>query len=394
MLLEYKSYLTAPRKEVDMGIARLMLVALTFGLAVAAPSAMAQGQGQNYGDPGQNADWAQPDQDQMGVNMTLYHVVRGADGQELMVTPGGQAIPLPGAGVVGRRVAVYHGSHGGTWYVDRNGQQVDLPAMEPGFYSNAATAPGEYAGGAPQGSYVAQGQYAPVAPYYGPYGGNQYQNYYPPQEYNQQQQPPQATASATVNTTGGGNGSGGGGGGLGGFAGGLIGSALGSAVGDLAGGGIPYGAPVYEGGGGPYYYGGGGRRFVVNNNNFNSEHFNEWHNQQNWYRNQFNDGGRYNHRSWPGKDHGFPPPWEGNNGRLYGNHHDGADGGRHDGGEGRHDGGGEGRHDGGGEGRHDGGEHHGGGEHHEGGGEHHGGGGGGHRGGGGGHHGGGGGHRK
>jgi hypothetical protein len=348
-----------------MGIKRtgrnIVLAAFTFGVLVALPvSSLAQPN--NYGanpgataDPGAQADWAQPDQDQMGVNMTLYHVVTGANGQELMMTPGGQATPLPGAGVIGHRVAVYHGSHGGTWYVDRNGNQVDLPAMEPGFYSNAT------AGG---------GAYAPVPPYYGPYGGNGYQNYYPPAE--QQQQPPTATASATVNTTGGGSG----GGGIGGFAGGLIGSALGTAVGDLAGGGLPYGAPVYYGGGGPYYYGGGGNRVFVRNTDVNNTHFNEWHNQQNWYHNQFNNGGRYNHQSWAGKDHGFPAPWEGNNGRLYGRH-DGADGGRRDGGDGRHDGG-EGRHDGG-EGRHDGGA----GEHHAGGGGHRGGGGGGHHGGGG-----------
>lgn len=359
------------------------IMAITFGIMIALPtSTFGQQQGyvqQGYADPGQQADWAQPDASQMGVNMTLYHVVRGENGQQLMVMPSGQALPLPGAGVNGHRVAVYHGSHGGTWYVDQNGNQVDIPALEPSFYgSNMPTT----AGG---------GSYAPVAPYYGPYGGNGYQNYYPPQESQQQaQQPPQATASATVNT--GGNG-GGGGGAMGSFAGSLIGSALGNAVGDLESGGIPYGAPVYAGGGGPYYYGGGGggRRVVINNNDVNNQHFNEWRNQQNWYRNQFNQGGRFNHQSWPGKDHGFPPPWEGNNGRLYGGdgRRDGGEG-RRDGGEGRRDGG-EGRRDGG-EGRHDGGggehphpERGGGGEHHEGGG--------GHRGGGG-HHGGGGGHRR
>ncbi len=270
----------------------------------------------------------QPDKREMGVSMTLYHVMVGGSGQQVILTPNGQAIPLPGAGVQGHRVAVYHGTHGGTWYVDNTGKQVEIPGFYPGIN-----------GGAGYG-YQATGSY-----YGGPYGGggdtyasdSNYQT-----AYAQQPNPPQATATATAST-----------------AGGLIGSALGSAVSELAGGGgVPYGAPVYYGGGGgSYYYGGGGRHVVVNNNSVDSTHYNEWHNQQNWYHDQFKNGGRYHGNYWPGKDHGFPRPDNGG-GRLYGDHRDGAD--RVNGGDGDH-------HDGN---HKNGGDHRGGG-HKGGGGDHH-----------------------
>lgn len=284
----------------------------------------------------------QPNMDnpgQAGVSMTLYHVVRGGNGAQLLVTPAGQAIPLPGAGVQGHRVAVYAGTHGGQWYVDRNGQQVELPPF-PGSPNYPGAGYAAYGNGYGQPGYPPSGAQAPV----------------------------ESSSSSS-----------GGGSALGGFAGGLIGSTVGAVLGNAIGG-VPYGAPVYGGGGGAYYVGAGGDRTYINNTNEMSQHFNEWNQQRSWYHHQVNnDGGRY-HNWWPGKDHGFPSPGEGG-GRLYANDdHAGQETRRQDGqfdrlGRGnRHDGEGRERGGDGAERRgdeHRGEEHHGE-EHH--GGEHHGGG--------------------
>ena len=63
------------------------------------------------------------------VSMSVYHVVRGGAGQQLFVTPDGQAVAMPGGGVEGNQVAVYSGVGGQRWYVDKTGAHVDLAAM-------------------------------------------------------------------------------------------------------------------------------------------------------------------------------------------------------------------------------------------------------------------------
>lgn len=285
-------------------LTQVVSVALSMGVCsmIALPSS-AQPPG---GDCAPVQSLSGPDKNEMGVSMTIYHVMVAGSGQQMLLTPNEHAIPLPGAGVEGHRVAVYHGSHGGTWYVDKTGQQVEIPGFCPGINGGAGF------GYQPTGSY-----------YGGPYcgGGDAYNSNSGYQSgYAQQpaQDAPKTTSTTVVVTDGVGNGGGA-------FAGGVVGSALGTAVSELAnGGGLPFGAPVYYGGGGgSYYYGGGGRHVVVNNNSVDSTHYNEWHNQQNWYHNQFNQGGRYHGNYWPGKDRGFPRPGDGG-GRLYGgdDHHD------------------------------------------------------------------------
>ncbi len=60
------------------------------------------------------------------VSAVTLQTVPGQDGQQMVITPKGITVPLPGPGVNSNVVEVYIGSQGGYWYVDKNGQQFDL----------------------------------------------------------------------------------------------------------------------------------------------------------------------------------------------------------------------------------------------------------------------------
>ena len=72
---------------------------------------------------------------------------------------------------------------------------------------------------------------------------------------------------------------------------------------------IPVGHPVYWGAGGaPYYYGTGGSKVFISQNNASYNNFTEWRNESNRWHNSFWGSQDNSGNSWPGKDHGFPPP--------------------------------------------------------------------------------------
>lgn len=60
------------------------------------------------------------------VSAVTLQTVPGQNGQQMVITPKGITVPLPGPGVNSNVVEVYIGSQGGYWYVDKNGQQFDL----------------------------------------------------------------------------------------------------------------------------------------------------------------------------------------------------------------------------------------------------------------------------
>lgn len=224
------------------------------------------------------------------VSVVSLQTQPGQGGQQMVVTPRGMVVPLPGAGVNSNTVQIYMGSQGGYWYVDKYNQNVDLTAgvqrLQAMISQNANN----------QGAQVPQ--YAP-APY--PY----------PTDSNQQ--------PVTVNNYESSSGSSGGSAaGTAAVAG--LGAMAGAALGSAMWGGVPYGTPYYYGNGGhPYYYGANGKPVYVNNSNKTmnvsgntvgntanvnrnvdrnvanvdaagnvdrTAHANQFQNQQNWYNNQ------------------------------------------------------------------------------------------------------------
>jgi len=90
-------------KEILVSAVGLTLASL---LTVCQPAALAQGQ--------------------PSVSVVNLQVQPGNNGGQLVVTPNGYLVPLPGAGVNGNVVEIYMGSNGGFWYTDRTGNTVDL----------------------------------------------------------------------------------------------------------------------------------------------------------------------------------------------------------------------------------------------------------------------------
>ena len=158
------------------------------------------------------------------VSMVTLQTQPGPVGQQMVITPKGMLVPLPGAGVDGPAVHVYMGGQGGFWYVDKNDQQVDLtPAvrMLQGSASQAQpTAP------IPQYAPVQQTTYASQPTSSSNAGG---------------------TAAAA---------------GLGAMAGAAMMSSANSGWGT-----VPYGTPVHYGAGAAPYYNHGGQPVYINNSN-------------------------------------------------------------------------------------------------------------------------------
>jgi len=205
------------------------------------------------------------------VSAVTLQVVPGQGGAESVVTPRGMVVPLPGPGVNANSVQIFMGSQGGYWYVDRNGQNVDLTAAVERFRQMS----GQMGNMAPQTQIP---QYA-AAP--------------PVNVYNEQ---------APQNTSGGGS-----------AVGSTLVTATAAGLGAMAGSamtnsyynngyyhGVPYGTPVYyPHNGNPYYrgtggntvnvdrtYNGGNNTANVNNGDINREHANSFQKQQDWYSNQ------------------------------------------------------------------------------------------------------------
>lgn len=218
-------------------------------------------------------------QESPSVSMVTLQVVPGAQGQSV-ITPKGMMVPLPGPGVNGNSIQVYMGSQGGFWYVDKNGQNVDLTSYVARMRSM-------------QGG---MGQQAQQVPQYAPAPE--------PVVINNQQTAPSSTSSGY------------------GTAGMMMGTAAAAGLGAMAGsamsndyyhggyyGNVPYGTPVHypAGGAHPYYVNASGNSVNVNRsytggtatatqNNVNAAHVNEneYNNmhasnmeaQSKWYQNQ------------------------------------------------------------------------------------------------------------
>ncbi|MBY0357898.1 MAG: hypothetical protein K2W82_07840 [Candidatus Obscuribacterales bacterium] len=223
------------------------------------------------------ATYAQQGMAAPNVSVVTLQTYPGQNGQQMVVTPRGMAVPLPGPGVNGGTVQIYMGAQGGYWYVDRNNQNVDLTADVQRLQARIS-----------QNSY----QQVPQVPQYAPQPVtvNNYEN----------------------NSTSESSGSGAGTAAMAGL-GAMAGAAMGSA---MWGSSAPYGTPYYYGAGGhPYYYGANNKPVYVNNSrnvsgntvnrtvdptvntanvnranvntgNVNNAHFNQMQDQQRWYENQ------------------------------------------------------------------------------------------------------------
>jgi hypothetical protein len=75
------------------------------------------------------------------VSTATNQVVTNPNGQQLYVTGGGQAVPLPGNGVNGTQVQIYTGMMGKQWYVDRTGNRVYLTVPAPAIPMGAVQQP-------------------------------------------------------------------------------------------------------------------------------------------------------------------------------------------------------------------------------------------------------------
>lgn len=206
------------------------------------------------------------------ISAVTLQVVPNQQGSESVVTPRGMVVPLPGPGVGTNSVQIFMGSQGGYWYVDRNGQNVDLTSAVERFRQMS----GQMGNMAPQAQVP---QYA-AAP--------------PVNVYNEQ-----APSSSSSNSGSG--------------AGSALVTATAAGLGAMAGtamtgayynngyyNGVPYGTPIYyPHGGNPYYRGAGGNTVNVNGSytgasgntvntgtQVNNAHANAFAKQQDWYANQ------------------------------------------------------------------------------------------------------------
>ncbi|MGD9684473.1 MAG: hypothetical protein AB7W16_25195 [Candidatus Obscuribacterales bacterium] len=164
---------------------------------------------------------------QPDVAEVTLHVQPGPNGGQLVLTPKGMLVPLPGAGVSGNVVQIYMGSDGGYWYVNRNGQNEDL-TQAVNYYRQR------------MGDGQAQGQMPQATPpQYAPY--------------------PQQNITQTTGSSGSGAGT-------------AVASAAAAGLGAMAGAAmtgayynnVPYGTPMYYGAGGRPYYNDNGHNVFVN----------------------------------------------------------------------------------------------------------------------------------
>lgn len=211
-----------------------------------------QGQ-QQYPPQGQPqyAPQSQMPQQQPEISMVTLQTQMGPNGQQMVITPKGYTVPLPGTGVNGPAVQIYMGSTGGYWYVDKNNQQVDLtPAVQQmqARMAQAQTQPP-----------VQPPQYAPV-----------------PQEYSNQGSSSNSGSGAMTAAVAGG---------LGAMTGAMAGAAISNSANSWNT--IPYGTAVRYGAAATPYYNQGGKPVYINNSStVNAYHANNIQQQQNWYKAQ------------------------------------------------------------------------------------------------------------
>ncbi|MBS2006152.1 MAG: hypothetical protein JST01_03875 [Cyanobacteria bacterium SZAS TMP-1] len=201
------------------------------------------------GQPQQGQQQQMPPQ-QMGgqqgapdISTVTLQTQMGPSGQQMVITPKGYVVPLPGSGVNGSSVQIYMAG-GGIWYVDRNNQQVDLTAAVRQMQAT-----------------MGQNQTPVQPPQYAP----------PPQQYsNSNSGSSQGNGAMTAAVAGG----------LGAMAGAAMTSA---AYANSSWNNVPYGVPVRYGAAAPYYNQGGKPVYINNSTEYHTAAVAE---QQNWYKQQ------------------------------------------------------------------------------------------------------------
>jgi hypothetical protein len=182
------------------------------------------------------------------VSVVTLRTTTGQNGQQMVVAPSQQLLPLPGAGVNGNSVDIYIGAQGGYWYVDRNGQNFDLTPYVQSM--NVSTGTNTYSS-SNSSNNNSSGNSS------GNGNSNNGSNY-------------GETAAAA---------------GLGAMAGAAAGTAYSDYNNQYS---VPYGVAVFSGGGQPYYTGANGAN--VNLSNTSSATINAYGNnlaqQERWYAQQ------------------------------------------------------------------------------------------------------------
>lgn len=203
-------------------------------------------------------------QNQPNVSVVNLSVQTDDKGKQMVLTPRGFLVPLPGAGVTTNAVQMYMGRDGGFWYVDWTGKSTDITeyvAQVRAQTDRVLAARGQQAQGQPtpapsQYQQAAPPQYAPYVTSYGTNtpppnavqgGSQQYAEDGQGQPYDQNAQNQQYAQTQTSGSSGGS---------------GAAGTALAAGLGAMAGTAasaayynrMPYGTPYYYGPHGNQYY--------------------------------------------------------------------------------------------------------------------------------------------
>jgi hypothetical protein len=101
-------------------ISLLLSLSLVLGLDLASSAQV----GNQAGSPGNIST--------NGITMMLYPVVRGADGNQYLVTPSGKQVTIPGLALAANatQVPVYRDNANNFWYTNMNGQQVAVTPQQ------------------------------------------------------------------------------------------------------------------------------------------------------------------------------------------------------------------------------------------------------------------------
>ncbi len=186
------------------------------------------------------------------VSVVTLQTQPGPGGTQMVVTPKGMVVPLPGVGVNAPVVPIYIGANGGYWYVDKNNQQVDLTPAVRAMQANATMT-----------------QQAANVPQYAPQPQQITNNY-----NSSGQQSSGSNAAVTAAAAG-------------------LGAMAGAAMTQPYYNNVPYGTPIHYGAAAVPYYNQGGKPVYINNstNSVNYEQANAYHatavqQQASWYNQQ------------------------------------------------------------------------------------------------------------
>lgn len=222
------------------------------------------------------------------VSMTLFPVVREANGATYILTPRGFKVNIPGVGISpnATTVSVFQDQDRNYWYIDRNNCPTEVTAQQLQWAMTQINAEAAQAQNAAYGKPMPGGY--PNQAGYG-YGMPPQQPQQPaaPQTVVVQQEQPQSGGS--------GGGSSALGTGLAAAGGAALGSVLTNSIYDSAHpyyGGMPYGVPMYREGNGRYYYNNpaGNKVYVAPHNDTANitkqwDQQGTWNNRQNWAAN-------------------------------------------------------------------------------------------------------------